>query len=81
MSENTPGHIELAYSSIHVFADDGKIDLNELNFLLGIAMKDGQIDEDEKRVLGNIFKRIHKNELPEIGWQRIQAIKQRHGIE
>ncbi len=49
-------HLEIAVSSIQCFTDNGKLDLNELNFLLGLAMRDNVVDEDEKRVLGSIFE-------------------------
>ncbi len=52
--------IELAYSTIKVFTDDGKMDLGELNFLLGIALKDGQIDDDEKRILKSLVLAVRE---------------------
>mgnify|MGYP006201630687 CR=1 FL=1 len=36
-------HIEIAYSSIRVF-NDGLMDAGELNFLLGLALRDLGID-------------------------------------
>lgn len=73
-------YLELAYSSIGVFSDDGKLDLGELNFLLGIALRDNKIDDDEKRVLGNIFKQVSESEVSSEVWQRIQSVKQKYSI-
>ena len=73
-------YIELAYSSIRVFADDGTLDIGELNFLLGIALRDGKIDEDEKRVLRNIFKQVHEKDVNPRVWERIQEIRDKHGV-
>ncbi len=73
-------YIELAYSSIPVFADDGTLDMEELNFLIGIALKDGQIDEDEKRVLQNIFKQVGKHEVTSKVWARMNEIKRKFNI-
>lgn len=78
--ENTSSFIELAYSSIPVFADDGTLDFEELNFLLGTALKDGQIDDDEKRVLGNIFSQINQQDVTEKVWTRIAEVKKKYGI-
>jgi len=41
-------YIEIAYSSVAVFANDGELDLGELNFLLGLALRDNVIDEEER---------------------------------
>ena len=68
-------YLELAYLSMQVFADDGKIDMEELNQLLGIALRDNQIDDDEKRVLQNIFAQVRQNEVNEKVWERIHEIK------
>lgn len=75
-----PSHLEIAYSSIRVFADDGTIDLGELNFLLGLALRDGVIDEEEKRVLGNILRRVPRSEVGHRVWERIEEIRKVHGI-
>lgn len=78
--EDTSSFIELAYSSIPVFADDGVLDLEELNFLLGIALKDGKIDDEEKRVLGSIFAKVSPDDVTEKVWQRITEVKQKYAI-
>ncbi len=73
-------HIELAYSSIKVFADDGKLDLEELNYLMGVALADGQITDDEKRVLGNIFKRVNEKNASRVVLDRIAELRKLHHI-
>ncbi len=79
-SKPSSSYLELAYSSIRVFADDGTIDMNELNFLLGVALRDEQIDEDEKRVLGNIFKQAEKSDLSTAVRIRIQELRRKYSI-
>ena len=39
-------HIEIAIASIKCFTDDGTLDLSELNFLLGLALRDDRVDEE-----------------------------------
>ncbi len=73
-------YLELAYSSIRVFADDGTLDIGELNFLLGIALTDRQIDEDEKRVLGNIFNQAERTELSLAVRARIRELRRKYSI-
>lgn len=73
-------YLELAYSSIKIFANDGTVDLGELNFLLGLALKDGKIDEDEKRVLRNIFAQAEKTDLSRVVRDRIAEVRRQHSI-
>ncbi len=75
-----PSHIELAYSAIPVFADDGTLDMGELNFLLGIALRDGVIDDNERAVLRSIFDRVTEDEVSARVWKRIEDVRQQHDI-
>ena len=73
-------HLEIALASIKCFTDDGTLDIGELNFLLGLALKDNKVDEEEKRVLGNIFSKITKSSVSELVWDRILEAKKLYGI-
>lgn len=73
-------HLEIAIGSIKCFTDDGTLDMNELNCLLGIALRDGEVDDDEKRVLSNIFSKIAEPEVTADVWQKINEAKQKYGI-
>lgn len=73
-------YIEISFESIKVFSDDGQLDLHELGFLLGIALRDGVVDDDEKRVLGRIFKEAEKGKLQPRVQERIAEVRRRHGI-
>ena len=74
-------YLELAYSSIKIFADDGTVDLSELSFLLGLALRDGQIDDDEKRVLRRIFDHAESTDLGVATRARIRQVRRQHGID
>ncbi|UTA48057.1 hypothetical protein L1F30_00615 [Simiduia sp. 21SJ11W-1] len=56
-------YLEITYKSINCFANDGKLDAGELGKLLAIAERDGVIDENEKRVLRAIVKRVNPSEI------------------
>ena len=73
-------HIEIAFRSIPVFADDGQIDVGEINFLLGLALRDNTIDEDERRVLAKVFAEAEKSSLPVAVQERIAEARAKHGI-
>lgn len=79
-TEHGSSYLELKYSAAKIFADDGTIDLAELNFLLGLALKDGIIDDDERRVLGRIFEQAEKTSLSRTVQSRIHEVRRRHDI-
>lgn len=71
-------YLELSYRSIQCFADDGKLLLEELDSLLSVALRDGVVDKNEKRVLENIFDRLTTRELTKEMQDRIEKIKQEY---
>ena len=73
-------HLEIAIASIQCFTDDGTLDMGELNFLLGLALSDNKVDDEEKRVLGNIFSQVKRNEVRPVVWERIQEVKKKYSI-
>ncbi|MCP4132825.1 MAG: hypothetical protein GY754_17805 [bacterium] len=76
----TPSHIEIATYSIRVFADDGTIDMEELNFLMGLALRDHVIDDNESRIISSVFKQVGQNDVSASVWDRIQEIKKKYNI-
>jgi uncharacterized tellurite resistance protein B-like protein len=56
-------YLEISFRSIQCFANDGRLDVNELGALLDIAERDGDIDENEVRVLTKIIERIRPEEI------------------
>lgn len=73
-------YLELTYKSINCFADDGKLDINELEGLLSIALRDGFVDENEKRVLGNILNRLNDHDLDREMKEKVAKIKTQHDL-
>jgi len=83
MNQDSPSSdtsIELAYASLAVFADDGKLDMNELKSLLDIALRDGIISDKEKDILRNIFNRVMEPDVTAEVWSRIQLVRKQHAI-
>jgi len=56
-------HIEMALKAAEAFANDGKLDAQELTAIINIAEHDGVIDQDEVRVLRNTIARIDPSEI------------------
>ncbi|NUO77101.1 MAG: hypothetical protein HOQ32_13920 [Lysobacter sp.] len=70
----------MALASIPVFTNDGELDAQEFDKLLALALRDQSIDDDEKRVLGNIFKQAELGELDANVKTRIAEARRLHGI-
>jgi hypothetical protein len=73
-------HHEIAVASIHVFSDDGRLDLAELEKLLTLALRDEVVDEDEKRVLGNILTRAERDGVAAEVQARIDVVRLKYGF-
>ena len=71
-------YLELTYQSISCFANDGKLLPDELDKLTTIVLRDGVVDENEKRVLNNIFGRLKPEELTPQMLERIATIKAKY---
>ena len=61
----------MSYTFIEVFADDGTIDADELEFIKRLALKDGVVDDEERVVLANIFSRVGPDIVAPEVWEEI----------
>jgi hypothetical protein len=73
-------YIEIAFESVKVFSNDGELDESELAFLLGLALRDQVVDEDERRVLGKIFAQAEQSRLSSTMRKRIADARRLHDI-
>lgn len=73
-------HARLAAAAVRVFADDGKLDVPELDYLLALAMRDGAIDPGEREVLSALLREVSTHELPAELRTRIAEVRAQHGI-
>lgn len=56
-------YLEMAWRSIECFSNDGTLRVDELQRLLDIALKDGVVDDNEKRILRRIVGKLNPAEL------------------
>jgi uncharacterized membrane protein YebE (DUF533 family) len=70
----------MQYSFLHVFANDGTIDADELAMIEKLALEDGMIDDEERAVLGRIFDRVSAKTVSDEVWQEISRFKARYQI-
>ena len=80
MPHRLPDHLQLALAAIPAFADDGRLSLDELDHLLGLALRDQVIDADETRVLGNILDRAERDGVDADVQARITQVRNAHDL-
>ncbi|MCG8668719.1 MAG: hypothetical protein MI867_04845 [Pseudomonadales bacterium] len=51
------------YSFLYALANDDVISESELSFMKKLALKDGVIDEEEKRVLCSLLDRVNEDHV------------------
>ena len=56
-------HLQIILASIDAFANDGKLDADELRAMTAIAKKDGTVDVEEARALHRIIDKLTEAEL------------------
>ena len=71
---------EIAAAATQCFADDGNLDLGELNVLIGLALRDNEISEEERRIVGGIISRLSESNVTRVVWKRVQQIKRRYNV-
>ena len=80
MTSEKRDYLEMAYRSIECFANDGTLKADELKQIVDIALRDGVVDENEKRVLRSIFAKLNPQELTPEMLKAIDAVRQQAGI-
>lgn len=81
MTGKLRSHHDIAIASIHVFTDDGRLDLTELEKLLALAVRDEVVDADEKRVLANILTRAERDGVDPEVLARIVEVRRQYGFD
>jgi len=71
---------QIASYSFLVAFTDGVLSRTELEMMECLALKDHIVDADEKRVLGDIFRRLRLDQLAPDTRTEIDAFCARHGI-
>ena len=72
--DNTDDSKEMLFRSIACFSDDGKLDVDELNQIVQIALRDGELDTSEKKVLVNIISNLTRADLTPDLWDRVEQL-------
>jgi hypothetical protein len=65
---NSSWNAIMQYSFLHVFANDGSIDAQELAMLERLALSDATVDDKERAVLAQIFARVSEDTVSSEVW-------------
>ncbi len=73
-------YLELAFRSIECFNNDGQLLPDELDRLLQVVLRDGVVDENERRILRKIISRLTGHELTPAMLAEIAKVRAATGI-
>jgi hypothetical protein len=73
-------YLELAFRSIECFSNDGQLLPDELDRLLQVVLRDGVVDENERRILRKIIRRLTEHELTPAMLAEIAKVRAATGI-
>ncbi len=52
-----PSHVKMIMESIRSFANDGLYSVDEIERIITIALEDGEVNADERRVLASVLEK------------------------
>ena len=82
MSERDGKAQELAeFAFLQVFENNDTIDEAEFMIIKRLALSDGVVDDEERRVLSRIFARVDQQRVSAEVWESIVTMKARFDIE
>lgn len=70
-------HIDIALLAAECFANDGKLDANELDKIILLAEEDGELTQQEITALTNVIKRIRPEELDDAMQARLKSLNEK----
>jgi uncharacterized membrane protein YebE (DUF533 family) len=71
----------MIFRSIRCFSDDGVLDVEELDRIVAIALADGVMDEDERKVLKNIILNLTSRDLTPEMWERVEQLVKHYRLD
>jgi len=75
MSKESHDYLEMSFRSIDCFSNDGKLLPDELQSIVDIALRDGVVDANEKRVLTSIINKLTPSELTPAMQAKVVEVK------
>lgn len=73
-------YVQIAFSIQKMLENNGKLDHKELDELIELALKDEEIDEDERRILHLIFRQLEPKDVASDAWDKLQEVRKRYRL-
>ncbi|MEE4245815.1 MAG: hypothetical protein V2I33_10405 [Kangiellaceae bacterium] len=70
----------MSHRAVRVFADDGKLDVEELEELVKMAMRDGVFDDEEKHVIRTVLDQLSFDDLSKELILKIEELEQKYNF-
>ena len=72
---------EMMFRTIKCFSNDGRLDVNDLNQIVKIALADGVVDDAERKVLKEIIFNLTSSDLTPEMWTRVEQLVAHYGLD
>lgn len=72
--------LEMTFRTVRVFRADGRVDVEALDELVEIALRDGRIDSDERAVMSTVLDRIDAKTLSRELAERVAELRERFNL-
>ncbi len=71
----------MIFRAIKCFSNDGRLDVNELDQIVKIALADGVVDDEERQVLKNIIYNLTSKDLTPEMWNRVEQLVANYDLD
>lgn len=78
--KETRDYLQMATDAAMAFANDGTLDEKELSGIIDIALLDGQLDDNEIRVLSGILGRLREAEFTDGMLAKIRELEDKFNV-
>ena len=72
---------EMKRKAFEAFANDGRMDVAELEQIVQIGCADGVFDEQEKAVLINVISNLTRADMDDLMWAKVDELIQKFELE
>ena len=72
---------EMKRKAFEAFANDGRMDVAELEQIVQIGCADGEFDEQEKAVLINVISSLTRADMNDAMWAKVDELIQKFELE
>jgi citrate lyase beta subunit len=76
-----PDASEMVFRAVQCFTEDGTLDVEGLDQIVKIALEDGVVDDEEKKVLKNIIYNLTSKDLTAGMWARVEQLVAHYGLD